>query len=277
MADLINLNYAKALLRITDTNSDALLTTLVSAASAAVEKYCRQPFAVGRYVELYDASTQPWLMLRHAPVVQLNSVTVYPEQPNVLLYTPDNFDVRPQLGRVAFKPAVPGAFFTEYAAAMTFPGWGVDVTQVDYYAGYGFLTTSVGAIAAGPATVTPALTTGYANGQPWQIGVGSVLIIDSATAAEEVVTVTVVAPGTFTATFANNHAAGCALCGMAVPNDVQLATGLLTANIYNQPDLTKLRESMGKTIGYEYAVRPGTLFFTPEILALLNPYRDVVV
>jgi hypothetical protein len=47
--------------------------------------------------------------------------------------------------------------------------------------------------------------------------------------------------------------------------------------VLNEPDLTKQRESQGKTIGYEYVARAGDLIFTAEIINILNGYRDSVV
>jgi hypothetical protein len=73
-----------------------------------------------------------------------------------------------------------------------------------------FTTQSAATIPAGSNPITPAQMSGNNTyGAPWDIRVGSVLVLDAGTASEEVVKVTAVAGGTpptnFTATVANAH------------------------------------------------------------------------
>ncbi|MGC8624473.1 MAG: hypothetical protein ACP5VQ_04330, partial [Phycisphaerae bacterium] len=153
----------------------------------------------------------------------------------------------------------------------------LDAVQTDYIAGFGFTTISTVAIVPGVQIVTPAAMTGMNMGQPWAMQEGVTLLIDPGTAVEEMVTVSLVAGNTFTATFAQAHIAGAVICGVVIPDDIAFATALAVGNVLNAPDLTKQRESQGKTIGYEYLVRAGDLIFTTEITNILNRYRDSVV
>lgn len=75
-----------------------------------------------------------------------------------------------------------------------------------------FDTTSAAGVAAGSRIVTPAAMSDTVLGVRWTIRVGSRLTIDTGASQEEVV-VTAVTPATFTATFAQAHAAGFRIAG----------------------------------------------------------------
>ncbi len=227
-------------------------------------------------------------MLRQTPILGINSLTLFPDTSNPIVITADQLDLRPQVGRISIKPEV-AAGFSDFpwigggllgTRGMGFSVWPLNAIQVDYNAGYGFLTQSSGPIAAGNSTVTPTAMTGQTPADdltPWAIAPGTVLTLDAGNADSETATVLTASATAFTGSFANAHQAGCQILGWQIPDDLQLACALLAGNLINQPDLTKQRESMGKTVGYEYVVRGGDLLFTSEILNLLTRYQDIVV
>jgi hypothetical protein len=77
--DLITLARAKQDIQaITDNTQDALLTTLITAASDAIEKYCRRDFVSRSYDELYSGNGELRLMLRQHPIISVQSVRYRP-------------------------------------------------------------------------------------------------------------------------------------------------------------------------------------------------------
>jgi hypothetical protein len=77
--DLITLARAKqAILAITDTTYDALLQTLITAVSDAIEKYCCRDFYVRSYDELYSGNGDRRLLLREYPIQSIQSVRYRP-------------------------------------------------------------------------------------------------------------------------------------------------------------------------------------------------------
>jgi hypothetical protein len=59
-------------------NVDSLLSTLITAVSDAVEKYCKRRFISTTYDELYSGDGDRRLMLRQYPLQQVNSVRYRP-------------------------------------------------------------------------------------------------------------------------------------------------------------------------------------------------------
>lgn len=253
-----------------------MVAAIISAVSARIIQYCRRDFLPNRYVELYDAPRSGQLILRQTPVLSLNNITLMPTGPSPLSFTADQFDLRPDVGRVIFRPGATALFSLENWPWVEMPAAGLDAIQVDYTAGFGFITNALSPIAAGTSVVNVDATGGVSQSQPWQLAVGSTLTVDAGESTQETVQISAVGSGNFTATFAMAHAAG-PLLGALVPLDVQLAAALMAANAINQADFTKARESQGRTVGYEYVVRPGDLLLTAEIQNLLMPYRDPVV
>jgi hypothetical protein len=77
--DLITLARAKqAIQSITDSSQDALLTTLITAVSDAVEKYCRRRFISQTFDELYNGDGGRRLLLRQYPIQAVSSVRYRP-------------------------------------------------------------------------------------------------------------------------------------------------------------------------------------------------------
>src|SRR6516164_7216479 len=77
--DLITLARAKQDIQsITDTSQDALITTLITAISRAIEKYCRRDFVQTTYDELYNGTGDRRLLLRQPPLLSIQSVRYRP-------------------------------------------------------------------------------------------------------------------------------------------------------------------------------------------------------
>lgn len=275
MADLITSAYCSTVVPSSTAVNTQTLAALISAVSDAIERYCRREFVPTRLIELYDSPDQPYLMLRQTPVLALNSVTLFPTGLNPIIYTAGQFALRPQVGRISFRPYAAGMPEISFPCGLTFRR--LNAVEVDYIAGFGFTTDSAAAIPAGAQIVTPAAMIGLSINQPWAISAGTMLVVDPGSAVQETVTVSAVTADTFTALFTQPHAAGTVICGVLIPDDIALAAALAVGNVLNAPDLTKQRESQGKTIGYEYLARVGDLMFTAEILNILNRYRDSVV
>jgi len=76
MSDLCALADVKTYLGITDTNSDAVLTSLVTNASAMVEQFCNRVFAQASYTETRNGNERVQLCLKNTPVTAVASVTI---------------------------------------------------------------------------------------------------------------------------------------------------------------------------------------------------------
>src|SRR5882724_9943198 len=94
--DLITVSRAKQNLpSITDSSQDTNLQTLVTAASKAVQRYCRRDFVACVYDELYNGTGNRRLFLRHYPIQSIQAVRYRPV--TVLKIT--NTDTANQQGR----------------------------------------------------------------------------------------------------------------------------------------------------------------------------------
>ncbi len=78
MSDLITNARAKFNIPTATTANDAAINTLISAASRAIQRYCRRDFAVLSYDELYNGNGDRRLILRQYPVVSVQSVRYRP-------------------------------------------------------------------------------------------------------------------------------------------------------------------------------------------------------
>ncbi len=285
MVNIVTADYVSSVVAGAGNISSAALSNLIAAASAMAQNYCRRQLVPNRWVEKYDAPSTGYLMLRQTPVLALNLVTLYPQSASPLTYNANQFDLQAGTGRISLLPdsttAFPDFYFMGTQVDGGFPGLGRGIIQVDYTAGLGFLTTATASIAPGIQTVPLSATSGLAGEGNllglWQISVGTALTVDPGLLTQETITVTGVSATTITALFSQPHAGQAQLVGTLIPADLQLAVALIVGNLINQPDLTKSRESLGRTVGYEYFVRPGDLVLTPEIKAILGRYRDVLV
>jgi hypothetical protein len=77
--DLISLARAKLDIQaITDNSQDTLLSTLITAVSDAIAKYCRRDFISRAYDELYNGNGDRRLLLREYPIISVQSVRYRP-------------------------------------------------------------------------------------------------------------------------------------------------------------------------------------------------------
>ena len=76
MTDLCQLTDVKTYLGITDTNSDTVLTALVTNVSAAIESYCNRTFAQTSYTETRNGGCGPKLFLANGPITAVSSLSV---------------------------------------------------------------------------------------------------------------------------------------------------------------------------------------------------------
>lgn len=76
MSDLTTTAKVKTHLGITSSADDALIGTLVTAASRIIEKYCDNAFNQATYTEYYDGNGEPDLLLAHGPIISVTSLNV---------------------------------------------------------------------------------------------------------------------------------------------------------------------------------------------------------
>ncbi|SEJ55960.1 head-tail connector protein [Frateuria terrea] len=76
MADLCTLANVKAFLGITSSATDGVLSSLITAISAAIESYCNRTFASAAYTESRNGTGGNRLFLAHGLVTAVASVTV---------------------------------------------------------------------------------------------------------------------------------------------------------------------------------------------------------
>lgn len=90
MSQLCVLQDVKTYLGITDTNTDTVLTALISSVSAAIETYCNRTFAQTTYTETRNGGCGQKLYLANGPVVSVSSVSVngqaVPAAPDAVSY-----------------------------------------------------------------------------------------------------------------------------------------------------------------------------------------------
>jgi len=72
--DLTTLDAAKEYLHIDDTDEDALLLTLINAASEAIEHFTGRIFGSAQFTEYHDGGGRRAIVLRHLPVLSVTSV-----------------------------------------------------------------------------------------------------------------------------------------------------------------------------------------------------------
>ena len=76
MADLTTLANAKAWIPVTGTADDALLTRLISAASATAEQYIGRNVISANYTDKRDGNGKAFLYLANAPCTAISTLTV---------------------------------------------------------------------------------------------------------------------------------------------------------------------------------------------------------
>lgn len=76
MSALCALEDVKSYLGITNTNQDALITTLISNASAFIESFCGRVFESASYSETRNGNGAASIFTRQSPITAVSSVTV---------------------------------------------------------------------------------------------------------------------------------------------------------------------------------------------------------
>ncbi len=259
---------------------------LIAGMTAAIEmETSRSYYARRETADGYPPLSGGRLVLRKAPLIALNSLVISPDVSPVT-FTQSNFDIRYKPGVIAFNATTQGTFFSRYDWGLGQRGQ-LNQTVVDYFHGFGWLTTLTAPVAPGANVTLPlAALSGVTPEQGyWSVGNTGSVLLDSGLATEEAVIVTVTA-GTYgspTAVTASNvqynHASGGFVSGPLAPASAQLACAIACCNVLNQPDFTKKTEGVGRIGGYVTAIRdcPSGAIFTPEVLRLLGPVADVVV
>ncbi len=262
--------------------------SFISAATGIIERYCDTHFYARRdAADNYSRRAWPSLSLRHSPLIQLNGITLFPDEAPQT-FTASQFDIRYRPARLAFKPTVGGTFWSfPRAAGITAPQTQNDVVSADYFAGYGWVTSLSAAINPGSNVPLPlAATNGITPEQgPWNALIASntdprfvqSVVLDSGQSTEETVSVTVSGNTLAATSIMFAHTLGAFVSGPLPPQEVALACALVCANLTNQPDLTKAGEQVGRLGGYVYTTRKGNLLLTEEIRELLAPFRNVTV
>jgi uncharacterized phiE125 gp8 family phage protein len=74
--DLTTLDNVKQYLEITSTNSDALLSRMITAASAFITSWLSRNFIQATYTETYNGSGSTTQLLRQTPIVSVSSLVV---------------------------------------------------------------------------------------------------------------------------------------------------------------------------------------------------------
>jgi hypothetical protein len=78
MSDLIDLDYARQHIPTSQDADEPAISTLISAASRAIIKYCRRDFNQTTYDELYNGTGDRRLLLRQPPLLSVQSVRYRP-------------------------------------------------------------------------------------------------------------------------------------------------------------------------------------------------------
>ena len=76
MTDLVTLDDVKLWLNITNTNSDDILTEMVTQFSDYVRTYCQRDFDQRTYTESRDGNRASVMMLRNYPVTSVTSLSI---------------------------------------------------------------------------------------------------------------------------------------------------------------------------------------------------------
>jgi hypothetical protein len=283
--DLTTLADVKAWLGRTDSNSDALLSALITRTSRQILSYLRRGTILPRTVnEIRDGSGSNTLMLRQWPVVSVSSVTVgvvsIPEAPPITAnpqtgdglgfcsaggvgWTCEKWDGtppgRPQalaLKGYSFGPSFPGAQNSQNVLVVYEAGYQVSAEAQTVSAGAATVDAPFGAWASDEGVT-------YVNGTPLQLVSGAPM------AGQYQLSSTA---GAYTFNSGDNGAAVLISYGF-VPSDLADACIELVSERY------KYSERIGEkshSLGGNETVSFDNSRFTPLVTAMLQPYRNVI-
>jgi Phage gp6-like head-tail connector protein len=259
MADLTTLADVKAWLGRSDTNSDALLTALITRASRQICSYLQRPLLLPRNVtETRDLSGGRSLLLKEWPVLSIASVTVGG------IALPQASTQIPGWALDAWNGAPPGRPQALWLRGYDFGG---DV-EVNYQAGYQ-VTSEPQIVSGGTASVAApygawASDAGvaYANGTPLAKVASAPAVGQYALDASA---------GTYDFN-ADDNGAGILITYGFVPGDLADACIELVAERY------KYSQRVGEkthSLGGNETIAFDNTRLTPLIESLLQPYRNI--
>lgn len=303
---LTNLTSVKLYLGITNTDSDTLLTALISEADKMIKNYCRKQLESNIYTEFYSGDGTNALRLRQGPVTHIQNIwtdpggffgqgTNSPFSSTTLLTAGadyalniDQWDGVTSVSRIVFRLVdvwQPAWVFVRgrlYAARRQ----AVGNIKVQYTAGYPVYLLSAVTIAGGG--------TGYVQGDTITIGTtttgidAAVLSVQQVDGSGTIQSVAISNPGNYPtspstsltqastsgvgtgATFTGTFATG-------IPADLQGAANLLVARLKNRLPLGWIPSSESyEDRSITLAVpQSGDLLRTPDLTNVLSNYRAV--
>lgn len=110
MSNLITTERAREIPSLANADA-AYLASLVAAASAAVESYCKRTFAQTSFTEEYhDGSGENRMFFDNFPVTALSAVTIIEAGGGEVEISGESFDVDASTGEIRFKSAVAAAY-----------------------------------------------------------------------------------------------------------------------------------------------------------------------
>jgi uncharacterized phiE125 gp8 family phage protein len=135
-SDLCTRDEVKSFLGITGTTYDSTISRLVTAASDAVERFCRRRFARSEYSEFYDGRGADRIVLLQRPVVSVENVWDDPsgEYFDDELLETEEYEVDSERGIIVLRQ---GRFFD-----------GKRNVKVEYTAGYSSIPEDIAQAAA---------------------------------------------------------------------------------------------------------------------------------
>jgi hypothetical protein len=273
MNDLITLDRARQSVPSAVNAEEPILATLITAASAAVRRYCRRDFNRADHDELIDGTGRPVLALRQYPVLAVASVRTDPTA--VLAIT--NTSSANQQARVAV---------TASGVALTRVASGVATTTTVTFAGRPTLAELAAAIdalghgwsvrvAAGfanhpSADLVPPQGSANAKNAAARLVLHVVELGDYRIHAERGWLVRdagwVPGQGNYRVQYTAGHA--------VVPHDVQEAVAQLVASFFAERGRDQLKSSESSAGAYSYHVADSARW--PRLVRLLlQPYRQL--
>lgn len=266
--DLTNLADVKAWLGRNDTNSDALLSALITRASRAICSYLQRPLLLPHNVnEVRDGTGGRVLLLKEWPVISVSSVAIDG------LSIPQATGQEPGWVLDSWDGAPPGRMQALRLRGHTFgsgrPGAG-DVANVEVTYQVGYQVTNEPHVVADATTMANALYGPWGSDEGVTYANGTPLTLVTAAPNVGQYALDAVA-GTYDFNAGDNGASLLVSYGF-VPSDLADATIELVSERY------KYSQRVGEkshSLGGNETVSFDTTRFTPLVASLLQPYRNV--
>jgi hypothetical protein len=274
MTELITLDRARQAVPAAEPDADHILTPLIEAASAAIERHCSRSFASAGYNEYYDGDGDDTLLLKHFPVTEVARVSASPQATLQITNTDTSTN-----SRATVRVTDTGLVLTRVAA-------GSSTSNTLTFATYPTISSLAAAVDSLGSGWAATIVTGWgsrASADLIACGGKPCLGEDAeCKAMSEEIACSVVdgetgrvrmdsSPGTGSRNIRVEYTAGFA----AVPDDVQLACATMVSNAYHalERDGGLRSERLGD---YAFTAESDTIF-TAQARRLLAPYRDYQV